>query len=365
MVFSSPLFLSLFLPVLLLVYAFAQEQLRNAVLLAASLLFYSWGEPKACLVMLGLILVNYISAIAIDRSTNSGTRKWLLALAILANLSALFFYKYLDFTIGNMNALLSCFSLPELPLFNISLPIGISFYCFQAMSYTIDVYRKEVEAQYSLARLALYISLFPQLVAGPIVRYSTICNELNDRSLQLDNVYEGLVRFCIGLAKKVFIADSMGYVADQIFVEQVGTIPQLWAWVGCIAYTLQIYYDFSAYSDMAIGLGRVFNFHFLENFDFPYSATSIKDFWRRWHISLSSWLRDYLYIPLGGNRISAVRTYLNQFIVFFLCGLWHGASWNFAVWGVWHGSGLILERFAGGGRVGCLSFSATCMCSCS
>ena len=349
MVFSSPLFLSLFLPILLLIYAFAQERLRNTVLLAASLLFYSWGEPKACIVMLGLILVNYISAIAIDRSASSWARKWLLALAICANLSALFFYKYLDFTIGNINALLGLFSLSEFPLYNIALPIGISFYCFQAMSYTIDVYRKEVDAQYSLARLALYISLFPQLVAGPIVRYSTICSELNDRSLHLDNVYEGTVRFCIGLAKKVFIADSMGYVADQVFVTQVGTIPQLWAWVGCIAYTLQIYYDFSAYSDMAIGLGRIFNFHFLENFNFPYSATSIKEFWRRWHISLSSWLRDYLYIPLGGNRISVARTYANQFTVFLLCGLWHGASWNFVVWGAWHGAGLISERFVGGG----------------
>lgn len=275
------------------------------------------------------------------------SRRGVLAIGIVCNLGVLFIYKYLDFAIFNFNLLGQSFSLPQIPLFHIALPIGISFYCFQALSYLIDVYRGEVEAQRSLLKLALYISLFPQLVAGPIVRYSTICEELADRSLHLNNVYEGTVRFTIGLAKKVFIADSMGFIADHIFVNQVGTIPQLWAWVGCIAYTLQIYYDFSAYSDMAIGLGRIFNFHFLENFNFPYCATSIKDFWRRWHISLSSWLRDYLYIPLGGNRCGKCRTFFNQIAVFLLCGLWHGAAWNFVLWGAWHGLGLVLERFAG------------------
>ena len=191
------------------------------------------------------------------------------------------------------------------------------------------------------------ISLFPQLIAGPIVRYSTICRQFTDRTLNLDNIYSGLVRFGIGLAKKVFIADSMGLVVDTIFVKTVHDIPQAWAWVGIIAYSLQIYYDFSAYSDMAIGLGRIFNFHFLENFNFPYSATSIRDFWRRWHISLSTWLRDYLYIPLGGNRISPRRTMVNQCIVFALCGLWHGATWNFVIWGLWHGLGLTFERLGG------------------
>ncbi len=349
MVFSSPLFLSLFLPVLLLIYALAQTGYRNTVLLLASLLFYSWGEPKALLVMIGLIAVNYYAALLMDTPKVNVvfSRRVLLWAAVILNLSALFFYKYLDFAIININKLIPMFGMPEIELFHIALPIGISFYCFQAMSYTIDVYRGEVEAQHSLARLALYISLFPQLVAGPIVRYSTICSELEDRTLHFDNVYEGLVRFSIGLAKKVFIADSMGFVADKIFVANVSAIPQLWAWMGCIAYTLQIYYDFSAYSDMAIGLGRIFNFQFLENFNFPYSARSIKDFWRRWHISLSSWLRDYVYIPLGGNRISIVRTLVNQFIVFFLCGLWHGAAWNFVVWGIWHGLGLVSEKFTG------------------
>lgn len=346
MVFSSPLFLSIFLPILLLVYTLIQQGYRNHLLLVASLVFYSWGEPKALLVMLFLITVNYYAAILMEHPGRV-SRRAVLWIAVAINLSALFFYKYLDFAISNVNVLLPLLGMHEIEPFLITLPIGISFYCFQAMSYTIDVYRREVDVQHSLAKLALYISLFPQLVAGPIVRYSTICNELEDRTLYFSNVYEGLVRFSIGLAKKVFIADSMGYVADQIFVDDVSTVPQLWAWVGCIAYTLQIYYDFSAYSDMAIGLGRVFNFHFLENFNFPYSARSIKEFWRRWHISLSSWLRDYLYIPLGGNRISPRRTLVNQFIVFLLCGLWHGAAWNFIVWGIWHGLGLISEKVTG------------------
>lgn len=337
------------MPVLLLVYALAQKGYRNSILLVASLLFYSWGEPRALLVMLGLIVVNYYAAIFIEHQKWSRifSRRAILWMAIVINLSTLFCYKYLNFAIANINELMPLLGMPKIELLHIALPIGISFYCFQAMSYTIDVYRGEVEVQRSLARLALYISLFPQLVAGPIVRYSTICSELEDRTLHFNNLYEGLVRFSIGLAKKVFIADSMGFVADHIFVADVSTIPQLWAWVGCIAYTLQIYYDFSAYSDMAIGLGRIFNFHFLENFNFPYCAASIKEFWRRWHISLSSWLRDYLYIPLGGNRISPSRTLINQFIVFLLCGLWHGAAWNFIVWGIWHGLGLISERFTG------------------
>ena len=347
MVFSSPFFLSVFLPLLLIVYFLSKIEYRNIILLFASLIFYSWGEPKACLVMLMLILINYYAAIFINRTSYVSRKKIILFLAIFINIGVLFIYKYLDFALSNINILCNLLSIPEIPLPGIALPIGISFYCFQAMSYTIDVYRKEVDVQKSLFNLALYISLFPQLVAGPIVRYSTICSELNDRSLNVNNVYEGLVRFSIGLAKKVFIADNMGFIADHIFITEVGTIPQFWAWMGCIAYSLQIYYDFSAYSDMAIGLGRIFNFHFLENFNFPYCSLSIKEFWRRWHISLSSWLRDYLYIPLGGNRISAGRTLINQFIVFLVCGLWRGAAWNFILWGVWHGFGLISERFTG------------------
>ena len=348
MVFSSPLFLSIFLPILLLVYTLAQSRYRNTILLIASFIFYSWGEPRALLIMLGLIVINYYAAIFMKNKKLERifSKHVILGAALAINLSTLFFYKYLDFAITNTNKLMQPFDI-YIELYHITLPIGISFYCFQAMSYIIDVYRNDVDVQYSLPNLALYISLFPQLVAGPIVRYSTICNELEDRTLHFNNLYEGLVRFSIGLAKKIFIADTMGYVAYQIFVADVSTIPQLWAWVGCITYSLQIYYDFSAYSDMAIGLGRIFNFYFLENFNFPYSAASIKEFWRRWHISLSSWLRDYLYIPLGGNRISPARTLVNQFIVFLLCGLWHGAAWNFIAWGIWHGLGLLSEKFTG------------------
>ncbi|WP_081457928.1 MBOAT family O-acyltransferase [Desulfobulbus propionicus] len=253
-------------------------------------------------------------------------------------------YKYLDFAITNINNILSIFYFTNIPLANIALPIGISFYCFQAMSYTIDVYRETVNPQYNLKKFVLYISLFPQLIAGPIVRYSDIFQQLNNRNLILANVYEGIVRFCIGLAKKILIADTMGAIADKIFISQPEQIPTAAAWMGSVAYALQIYYDFSAYSDMAIGLGLIFNFHFLENFKFPYGSCSISDFWQRWHISLSSWLKDYLYIPLGGNKISRTRTYVNQLIVFFLCGLWHGASWNFVAWGLWHGLGLIIEK---------------------
>lgn len=346
MLFSSPLFLTLFLPTLLIVYFITQPKYRNTVLLLSSLIFYSWGEPHALLIMLLLIIINWYAAIHISKPHIFSRRTILLA-TIIINISTLFFYKYLNFVISNVNTFTTLFNIPTINIPHISLPIGISFYCFQAISYTIDVYRNEVEAQSSLYKLALYISFFPQLIAGPIVRYSSICNDLNERSLQIDNIYEGIIRFSIGLAKKVFIADSMGYVADHIFVDEVSSIPQFWAWIGCLAYTLQIYYDFSAYSDMAIGLGRIFNFHFPENFNFPYRASSVKDFWRRWHISLSSWLRDYLYVPLGGNRISKRRTFFNQFIVFFLCGLWHGAAWNFIVWGIWHWAGLVSEKFTG------------------
>lgn len=346
MLFSSPLFLTLFLPTLLIVYFITQPKYRNTVLLLSSLIFYSWGEPRALLIMLLLIIINWYAAIHISKPHIFSRRTILLA-TIIINISTLFFYKYLNFVIFNINTVITLFNMPTINIPHISLPIGISFYCFQAMSYTIDVYRNEVKAQSSLYKLALYISFFPQLIAGPIVRYSQIYNDLDERSLRIDNIYEGIIRFSIGLAKKVFIADSMGYVADHIFVDDVSSIPQFWAWIGCLAYTLQIYYDFSAYSDMAIGLGRIFNFHFPENFNFPYRASSVKDFWRRWHISLSSWLRDYLYVPLGGNRISKRRTFINQFIVFFLCGLWHGAAWNFIIWGIWHWAGLVSEKFTG------------------
>ena len=301
--------------------------------------------------MLFLVGINYAGALIIEsadpvpifRQFGLG-RKGILSLVLLADLLTLFVYKYLDFALSSANSILVYFRVAPLDLPGIALPIGISFYCFQAMSYLVDVYRTKVPAQRSPASLALYISLFPQLIAGPIVRYEVVLDSLHDRSLRPENLYEGLSRFAIGLAKKVLIADNMGFIADKVFVDNVASIPTPWAWVGVLAYTLQIYYDFAGYSDMAIGLGRVFNFHFPENFNFPYCARSMREFWRRWHISLSTWLRDYLYIPLGGGRVSPVRLYLNLMITVLLCGLWHGASWNFVVWGGWHGLGLVAER---------------------
>ena len=344
MVFSSSTFLGLFLPVLLLVYIFSRY--RNLTLLLGSLLFYSWGEPKALLVMLAVILANYFGALLIGSAAGSEKNlraKVLLTICIALNLGVLITYKYLSFSIGNLNLLLKSWGYsindPGIPL-----PIGISFYIFQTVSYLIDVYRKEVEPQKNILSFALYVSLFPQLIAGPIVRYKTIAEEIADRDIRMDNVSEGLQRFAVGLAKKVLIADTMAVVADAVFSQPAGTIPTFCCWLGAVAYMLQIYYDFSGYSDMAIGLGRVFNFHFLENFNFPYCAVSVQDFWRRWHISLSTWFRDYLYIPLGGSRCSVWRTYLNLLIVFLLCGLWHGAAWNFVVWGLYQGTGLVVER---------------------
>ena len=343
MVFSSALFLALFLPITLGLYFLSQEKLRNYVLLIASLFFYAWGEPKAVLVMVGLIAISWCIGLYMDK-VDGRKRKLLLAGGIILNLSALFFYKYWMFFLGNMNLVLETLNFAPAKIPQIALPIGISFYVFQIMSYLIDVYRKTVPAQRSLTTLATYVSLFPQLIAGPIVRYQTIEEDLHNRKIKLDNVFIGARRFVIGLAKKVLIADQIAFIADKIFGSAVATIPTLFAWVGILAYTLQIFFDFSAYSDMAIGLGRIFNFRFLENFNYPYCAKSIKDFWRRWHISLSSWFRDYLYIPLGGNRKGKLRTYLNMYIVFGLCGWWHGATWSFIVWGLYHGTWLVLER---------------------
>ncbi len=347
MVFSSALFLALFLPIILGLYFLAQEKLRNYVLLVASLFFYAWGEPRAVLVMLGLIFASWGIGLLLDK-TDGKEKKYWLAGGIVLNLAALFFYKYWMFFLGNANLVLETLNFAPVKIPQIALPIGISFYVFQIMSYLIDVYRREVPAQKSLSALATYVSLFPQLIAGPIVRYKTIEEDLHNRKTNFDNIFVGLRRFVIGLAKKVLIADQMAFIADTVFGVAVSTIPWLFAWVGILAYTLQIFFDFSAYSDMAIGLGRMFNFRFLENFNYPYCAKSIKDFWRRWHISLSSWFRDYLYIPLGGNRKGKIRTYLNLYIIFGLCGWWHGATWSFVIWGLYHGTWLVLERGAWG-----------------
>lgn len=344
MVFSSPLFLTLFLPIVLMLYFLAKENYRKFILLVSSIFFYAWGEPKAVWIMLALIVASYFTALLIDLCNIYIYKRICLALGIIVNLSALFYYKYWNFFIDNLNYLLQLTDIPAIHVTEVSLPIGISFYVFQILSYLIDVYRKEVPSQKNIFLLAMYISLFPQLVAGPIVRYQTIMEDINSRTISFDNIYIGTKRFIMGLAKKVLIADNMGFIADTVFNAPVNTVPAVFAWVGVVAYCLQIYYDFSGYSDMAIGIGRIFNFKFLENFNYPYCSKSIQEFWRRWHISLSSWLRDYLYIPLGGNRKGKTRAIINSCIVFVLCGLWHGATWNFIVWGAFHGFLLLVEK---------------------
>lgn len=339
MVFSSTIFLTLFLPIVFGLYCISSLPYRKWLLLLFSLLFYAWGEPKAVICLLVISISNFYIGEIIYRSNNQ-TAKLVLIVALLGDIGALFFYKYLNFSIANINLVFGTgWKIP-----GIELPIGISFYCFQCVSYLIDVYKREVEPQRSLSNFMLYVSFFPQLIAGPIVRYIDIKDQLEDRALNLENVYNGLIRFTIGLAKKVLIADPNGFVADKVFALPPQDVSQSWCWIGVICYGLQIYFDFSAYSDMAIGLARVFNFRFLENFKHPYHSFSVQEFWRKWHISLSSWLRDYVYIPLGGSRRGPLHTYMNIWIVFLLCGLWHGAEWTFVLWGAWHGFGLTLER---------------------
>jgi len=344
MVFTSTVFLGVFLPALFALYFLANTVARPYVLLVFSLLFYAWGEPSAVLVMIALMVVNYGLGICIGASRQKrGWARLLVALGVVIDLGALISYKYLGFFAANLVPVAKLLgfnvTVPE-----IALPIGISFYVFQILSYLVDIYRGDVEAQRNPFKFMLYVSLFPQLIAGPIVRYSTIAADIDNREANFDNIVAGVRRFGIGLAKKVLVADTMASIADVVFGAPVESIPCAYAWIGAVAYTLQIYFDFSGYSDMAIGLGRVFNFRMLENFDHPYASCSVQEFWRRWHISLSSWFRDYLYIPLGGNRKGKLRTYVNMFSVFFLCGLWHGAAWNFVVWGVYHGVGLVVER---------------------
>lgn len=345
MVFSSTIFLFLFLPLVLVSYLLAGRRLRNTILLFASIFFYIWGENIFVLVMLLSISINYVFGVLIDRSLKNGKNgKLPLVLGVLANISILLFFKYANFIIDNVNVLLINLNINEIELDDIHLPIGISFFTFQALSYIIDIYRKEAKVQNNLLNLGLYISLFPQLIAGPIVRYNDIAEQINYRKSLLSDFASGSERFIYGLGKKVLIANPLAEIADQIFSLPSDQLSTGTAWVGLVCYTLQIYFDFSGYSDMAIGLGRMFGFKFLENFNYPYISTSIREFWRRWHISLSTWFRDYLYIPLGGNRHSVNRTRVNLLIVFILCGLWHGASWNFIIWGLIHGFFLVLER---------------------
>ena len=340
MVFSSTIFLFLFLPVTLLGYYLIRQELRNAFLLLMSLLFYAAGEPKFVFIMMASIAVNYLLGIGLGkcRKESLPARRFLLFLTLITNLGLLFYYKYFDFAVVNLNALFGT----TFAMRHIALPIGISFFTFQGMSYVFDVYMGKTEVQKNPLNVALYIALFPQLIAGPIVRYSDINREIVSRKETLEDFASGIERFTIGLAKKVILANSFAMLADTAFNTTPEKLGMGMAWLGAVGYTLQIYFDFSGYSDMAIGLGRMFGFHIRENFNYPYIACSAQDFWRRWHISLSTWFRDYVYIPLGGNRSGNV--YVHLLIVFFLTGLWHGASWNFVVWGLWHGFFLIVER---------------------
>lgn len=324
------------MPVTLLLYWIVPMRARNALLLVLSLVFYAWGEPVYVLLMLFSIGVNFLLA----RWIESHRSKLLLALTIALNLGMLAVFKYANLAIATLNSAFGC----SFQKTGLALPVGISFYTFQILSYVIDVWRGTVPAQRSIVDFGAYVAMFPQLIAGPIVRYSDIAQQLRERKLCLEDMAAGARRFCVGLAKKVLIANIVAELADTAFNYSGSSMHFTAAWLGIIAYAYQIYFDFSGYSDMAIGLGAMLGFRFNENFNYPYISRSVREFWRRWHISLSSWFRDYLYIPLGGNRRGKARTYINLLIVFGLCGLWHGASWNFLFWGLYHGAFLVLER---------------------
>ena len=340
MVFSSTVFLFLFLPIFLTIHFIIQKKYRNIFILFSSLFFYAWGEFYLVFLMICSICVNYLIGLGLSRFEGK-QKKTILLLGVLANLLVLVYYKYTGFIIDNLANI--GLNIP-VNADSIILPIGVSFFTFQNISYLVDVYRKEVPSQKNLVHLGLYISLFPQLIAGPIVRYADIHKEIKNRKIDAAMFESGIQKFIRGLAKKVLIANSLGFIADKTFEISPSDLSSGIAWLGIICYSLQIYFDFSGYSDMAIGLGRMLGFNFKENFNYPYISKSIKEFWRRWHISLSSWFRDYLYIPLGGNRKGKQRMYLNLIIVFLVTGLWHGASWNFVVWGLFHGFFILLER---------------------
>ena len=344
MVFSSPAFIFGFLPILLGVYFVTPLRFRNAVLLVASLLFYFADAGVLTAILVGSIVFNHLIALHIFNSSGL-TKRVSLSIGIAANLTPLLFYKYWVFFVHSANdaaALIGSATHFEIP--HILLPAGISFFTFHAISYLVDVYNRKVTPASSLVDFGMYMSNFPQLIAGPIVRYAEIVDVVRDRRITLDQVYSGCLVFIIGLSKKVILADNVGGVADSVFGLPQGAMTTQVAWIGAFAYSLQIYFDFSGYSDMAIGLGRIMGFEFPQNFNQPYRSHSVTEFWRRWHMTLSRWFRDYVYIPLGGNRAGRVRTLANLFLVFFLCGLWHGAAYTFIVWGIYHGSLLIVER---------------------
>ena len=360
MLFSTMTFIYVFLPIVCTLYLLIRKELRNHLLLLASLIFYAWGEPKYLLVMLSTIGVNYIFALLIESTkdknsdlsgeqstSNKGLKQHTplicLIIALVINLSILGYFKYFNFLCENINLLFKA----NIDFIKVVMPIGISFYTFQAISYLVDVYRGDTRAQRNIYKLALFISLFPQLIAGPIVKYHDVNEQIDHRDIDLNDISYGIKRFIIGLSKKMLIANTFGEIADKVFNQDATAVSPGIAWIGAIAYTLQIFFDFSGYSDMAIGLGRIFGFKFKENFNYPYISKTISEFWRRWHISLSTWFKEYLYIPLGGNRKSPTRTYINLSIVFLATGIWHGAAWNFICWGIWNGLFIVIERFFG------------------
>ena len=342
MVFSSLVFLCIFFPAVLILYHVCPYlKGKNAILLIASLVFYAWGEPKWIVVMLVTTLIDFLAGVVIGKAKSDGVRKLALALSVVVTLGFLVVFKYLNFFTENLNLILP-FDIPET---NLVLPIGISFYTFQALSYVIDVYKKDVDYQKNYFDLLLYVSMFPQLIAGPIVRYVDVANEIASRRVQFTDFSEGITKFLVGLTKKAVFANFVGKLAENYLAGDMESLTVLGAWTGIIAYFFQIYFDFSGYSDMAIGIGRMLGFTFRENFNYPYISLSITDFWRRWHMSLSSFFRDYVYIPLGGNRRFQLR---NMFVVWLLTGFWHGASWNFVLWGLYYFVMLALEKYVYG-----------------
>lgn len=347
MVFSSIVFLWIFLPLVFVINLFMAGRLSNFFLLLASLIFYAWGEPQLVVLMMVSILVNWLAGKLIGRYERY--KGGILAAAVVVDLSLLGYFKYAGFLVNVVNGLAGK---AVIPVPDIRLPIGISFFTFQAISYVVDVYRGETQAQDRLVNTALYISFFPQLIAGPIVRYHDINLQLENRRISWEKVAAGFRRFIYGLSKKVLISNVLGACTDQIYALEPGQITGVMAWLAALCYMFQIYYDFSGYSDMAIGLGKMFGFDFPENFNYPYISHSVREFWRRWHISLSTWFREYVYIPLGGNRKGNRRTYVNLLIVFFLTGLWHGAGWNYILWGMYHGFFLVAERVYGAMKSG-------------
>lgn len=337
MVFSSLVFLCIFLPVIFLLHCILPSiWMKNILLIIASLVFYAYGEPVYVFLMIGSTIANYFLGRWIADSHSKGS----IAFSVILNLALLGIFKYSDMVIATLNQVFKL----ELPLPGIGLPIGISFFTFQIMSYIIDVYRGDVAVQKNYWNLLLYISFFPQLIAGPIIKYHDVAEQISNRKISIEKIGKGFRRFIIGLSKKVLISNAVALTVDQIFALEMSKINFMTAWIGAIAYLLQIYYDFSGYSDMAIGLGHMFGFDFMENFQYPYGSRTIQEFWRRWHISLSTWFKEYLYIPLGGNRKGKLRTCVNKIIVFFCTGLWHGANWTFVIWGLYHGVFLLFEE---------------------